>query len=80
VLSVAGRRERRGALAVLGLLALAAPHVSALALGACTAVLIIAVAVLDYARNRRSPGAAAGRPTPATPAPEDPPFPLREAT
>jgi hypothetical protein len=46
-----------------GLLGLAAPHVTALALGACTAVVIIAVAVLDYARNRRLPGEAAGRPT-----------------
>ena len=63
-----------GALAVLGLLGLAAPHVTALALCACTAAVIIAVAVLDYARNRRLPGEAAGRPTPApAPAPEDPP-------
>jgi low temperature requirement protein LtrA len=64
---------RLGALAVLGLLGLAAPHVTALALGACTAVVIVAVAVLDYARNRRLPGEAAGRATPApAPAPEDP--------
>jgi len=37
------------AVAVLALLGLAAPHVSALALGACAAAVIIAVAVTDYA-------------------------------
>jgi low temperature requirement protein LtrA len=64
---------RVGALAVLGLLALAAPHVSALALSACTVVVIIAVAVLDYVRNPRPPGEAAVRSAPAqTPVPEDP--------
>jgi low temperature requirement protein LtrA len=48
---------RVGALAVLGLLALAAPHVSALALGACAAAVIIAVAGLDHARNPGPPAA-----------------------
>ena len=43
---------RLGALAALALLALAAPHVTALALSACTAVVIIAVAALDYAQFR----------------------------
>ena len=61
---------RLGALAVLGLLGLAAPHISALALGACTAAVIIAVAVLDHSRTPRPPAAdPAGRqapvPTPA---------------
>jgi low temperature requirement protein LtrA len=48
---------RLGALAVLGLLGLAAPHISALALGACTAAVIISVAVLDHAGNPRPPAA-----------------------
>jgi hypothetical protein len=48
---------RLGALAVLGLLGLAAPHITALALGACAAVVIIAVAALDYARGRKPPAA-----------------------
>ena len=43
---------RLGALAVLALLGLAAPHVSALTLSACAAVVIIAVAVADYAQIR----------------------------
>jgi hypothetical protein len=55
---------------VLGLLGLAAPHISALALGACTAAVIIAVAALDHARTPRPPAAdPAGQqapvPTPA---------------
>jgi low temperature requirement protein LtrA len=38
------------ALAVLGLLGLAAPHISALALGACTVAVIVAVAAADHAQ------------------------------
>jgi low temperature requirement protein LtrA len=41
---------RIGAVAVLALLGLAAPHISALALGACAAAVIVAVAVIDYVR------------------------------
>jgi low temperature requirement protein LtrA len=40
--------SRLAAVAVLGLLGLAAPHVSVLRLGACVAAVVIAVAVLDY--------------------------------
>jgi low temperature requirement protein LtrA len=40
--------SRLAAVAVLGLLGLAAPHVPALGLGACAAVVVIAVAALDY--------------------------------
>ena len=40
--------SRLAAVAVLGLLGLAAPHLSALALGACAAAVVIAVAVLDH--------------------------------
>jgi low temperature requirement protein LtrA len=39
---------RIGAVAVLALLGLAAPYLSALALGACAAAVVIAVAVLDH--------------------------------
>jgi low temperature requirement protein LtrA len=39
---------RIGAVAVLALLGLAAPHISALALGACAAAVIVAVAAIDY--------------------------------
>ena len=40
--------SRLAAVAVLALLGLAAPHVSALGLGACAAAVVIAVAALDY--------------------------------
>jgi len=40
--------SRLAAVAVLGLLGLASPHLSALALGACAAAVVIAVAVLDH--------------------------------
>jgi low temperature requirement protein LtrA len=40
--------SRLAAVAVLGLLGLAAPHVSVLGLGACAAAVVITVAVLDY--------------------------------
>jgi low temperature requirement protein LtrA len=57
---------RLGALVVLGLLGLAAPHISALALGACTAAVIIAVAALDQARHPEPPVTGdAGRHAPA---------------
>ena len=48
---------RVGALAVLGLLGLAAPHISALALSGCAAAVIIAVAALDQARHPETPTA-----------------------
>jgi low temperature requirement protein LtrA len=47
---------RIGAVAVLALLGLAAPHLSALALGGCAAAVVLAVAVLDHALD---PGSAA---------------------
>ena len=40
--------SRLAAVAILGLLGLAAPHLSALALGACAAAVVIAVAALDH--------------------------------
>jgi low temperature requirement protein LtrA len=43
--------SRIAALAALGLLGLAAPHISALALGACTVAVIVAVAAVDYAQR-----------------------------
>jgi low temperature requirement protein LtrA len=43
--------SRIAALAVLGLLGLPAPHISALALGACTVAVIVAVAAVDYAQR-----------------------------
>jgi low temperature requirement protein LtrA len=43
--------SRIAALAVLGLLGLAAPHISALALGACSVAVIVAVAAVDHARR-----------------------------
>jgi low temperature requirement protein LtrA len=46
---------RIGAVAVLALLGLAAPHLSALALGGCTAAVVLAVAALDHALD---PGSA----------------------
>jgi low temperature requirement protein LtrA len=58
---------RIGALAVLGLLGLAAPHISALALGACTAAVIIAVAVGDHAWHADA-GPAGADPHDADPA------------
>src|SRR5262249_16114835 len=69
-----GSRPRLGALAAAPMPGLAGADETGVALGAWTAVVIIAVAVLDYARNRGLPGEAAGRPTPApAPVPEDPP-------
>jgi len=47
--------SRVGALVVLGLLGLAAPHVSALALEACAAAVIIAVAALDHRQKGEPP-------------------------
>jgi low temperature requirement protein LtrA len=51
--------SRLAAVAVLGLLGLAAPLVPALGLGACAAAVVIAVAALDYyyPASRRSPPA-----------------------
>ena len=52
---------RIAAMAVLALLGLAAPHVSALALGACTAAVVLAVAAIDYAqRTSEQAGAQRG--------------------
>jgi low temperature requirement protein LtrA len=42
---------RIGAVAVLALLGLAAPHISALALGACAAAVVVAVAAIDYVQR-----------------------------
>ena len=61
---------RIGAVAVLALLGLAAPHISALALGACAAAVVVAVAAIDYvdhpgpAAGTDSPGAVAGTDSP----------------
>jgi low temperature requirement protein LtrA len=44
---------RIGAVAALALLGLAAPHISALALGVCAAAVVIAVAVIDYVQRPR---------------------------
>jgi low temperature requirement protein LtrA len=52
---------RIGAVAVLALLGLAAPHIPALALGACAAAVVVAVAAIDYVQR---PGAAAGTGSP----------------
>jgi hypothetical protein len=43
--------SRLAAVAILGLLGFAAPHLPALGLGACAAVVVIAVAVLDHYRG-----------------------------
>jgi hypothetical protein len=48
---------RIGAVAALALLGLAAPHISALALGACAAAVVVAVAAIDHVQH---PGEAAG--------------------
>jgi low temperature requirement protein LtrA len=54
--------SRLAAVAVFGLLGLAAPHLSALALGACAAAVVVAVAVLDhYAAGRLARPAADAR-------------------
>ena len=45
---------RIGAVAVLALLGLAAPHLSALALGGCAAAVVLAVAALDHAGHPES--------------------------
>jgi hypothetical protein len=47
--------------AVLALLGLAAPHIPALALGACAAAVVVAVAAIDYVQR---PGAVAGTGSP----------------
>ncbi len=51
---------RDGGRPVLGLLGLAAPHVSALGLGACATAVVIAVAVLDYFLATGGAGPRAG--------------------
>jgi len=48
--------SRLAAVAVLGLLGFAAPHVSALVLGACAAAVVITVAVLDHRPGQPAPG------------------------
>lgn len=48
---------RVAALVVLGLLGLLAPHVTALILGACAAVTVLAVVVADYLTGRTRPAA-----------------------
>jgi low temperature requirement protein LtrA len=48
--------SRLAAVAVLGLLGLAAPHVPALGLGTCAAAVVITVAVLDHHRSQPAPG------------------------
>jgi low temperature requirement protein LtrA len=50
---------RLAALAALGLLGLAAPHVSALVLGSCAAAVVLAVAAADAVRARRDRAASA---------------------
>jgi low temperature requirement protein LtrA len=50
---------RIAAVAVLGLLGLAAPHMPALALGGCAAAVVIAVALADYLTQDRPQEAAA---------------------
>ena len=52
---------RIGALAVLALLGLAAPHISALALGACAAAVVIAVAAIDYVQRSGADSPEAGQ-------------------
>jgi low temperature requirement protein LtrA len=52
---------RIGAVAVLVLLGLAAPHITALALGVCAAAVVLAVAVIDYLHH---PGESAGTGSP----------------
>ena len=47
--------SRLAAVAVLGLLGLAAPHVPALGLGACAAAVVITVAVLDHHPGQPAP-------------------------
>jgi low temperature requirement protein LtrA len=53
-LTVWGRLSwsRAGGLLVIALLGLVAPHVSALVLSICTAVVVVAIAVADYAGSR----------------------------
>jgi low temperature requirement protein LtrA len=53
---------RAAALAVLGLLGLAAPHVTALVLSACAAATVVAVALADYVTGRGRPAAAPAGP------------------
>jgi low temperature requirement protein LtrA len=54
---------RIGGVAVLALLGLAAPHIPALALGACAAAVVIAVAATDHVQ-RPGEGAGTGSPGP----------------
>jgi low temperature requirement protein LtrA len=60
-------RQRLAALVVLGLLGLVAPHVSALALSACAAATVLAVAVADYLTGRGRDAAAATGPAAGQP-------------
>lgn len=53
---------RIGAVAVLGLLGLLAPHVPALALSACTAAVVVALAAVDYLTAAREPEPASPEP------------------
>jgi low temperature requirement protein LtrA len=53
---------RVGAIVALCLLGLVAPHVSALALSACAAATVLAVAVADYLAGRGRPAATAAGP------------------
>jgi low temperature requirement protein LtrA len=46
------------ALVVLGLLGIAAPHISALALSACAAATVVGIAAADFVTGQRSRGAA----------------------
>jgi low temperature requirement protein LtrA len=58
---------RIGAVAALALLGLAAPHISALALGACAAAVVVAVAAIDHVQR---PGEVAGTGSPGAGQPD----------
>jgi low temperature requirement protein LtrA len=53
---------RVAGLAVLGLLAIAAPHISALALSACAAATVVGIAAADFVMGKMSHGGAVGQP------------------
>jgi low temperature requirement protein LtrA len=53
--------QRAAALAVIALLGLVAPHISALGLSSCVASVVAAVAVADYVQNRAAPSGQAVR-------------------
>jgi low temperature requirement protein LtrA len=53
--------QRAAALAVIALLGLVAPHISALGLSSCAAAVVVAVAVADYVQNRAAPSGQAVR-------------------